>query len=65
MPEEWKTTVFGGRSDGTATACTGCSYGCVFPQGGLVREMRSCRERAEALTAKVIKLAASVRWLPS
>ncbi len=51
-------TVFGGRSDGTATACTGCNYGCVFPQGGLVREMRSCRERAESLTAKVIKLAA-------
>ncbi len=51
-------TVFGGRSDGTATACTGCDYGCVFPQGGLVREMRQCRERAEALTAKVVKLAA-------
>ena len=50
--------VFGGRSDGSATPCTGCGNACVFPAGGLVREMRSCPERADALAAKVIKLAA-------
>ncbi|MFM9852912.1 MAG: magnesium chelatase subunit H [Sphingomonadaceae bacterium] len=51
-------TVFGGRSDGSANACTGCSRGCTFAQGGLVREMQSCPERAEALAAKVVKLVA-------
>ena len=50
--------MFGGRSDGSGEACTGCHYGCVFPTGGLVREMRSCPERAQALTAKVAKLIA-------
>ena len=50
--------MFGGRSDGSGEACTGCARGCVFPTGGLIREMRSCPERAEALTAKVAKLVA-------
>ena len=50
--------MFGGRSDGSGEACTGCMRGCVFPTGGLIREMRSCPERAEALTAKVAKLVA-------
>lgn len=49
--------VFGGRSDGTGTPCTGCANRCVFPGGGLVREMRSCPERAAALASKVLKLA--------
>lgn len=48
--------VFGGRSDGSSVPCTGCGNGCVFPAGGLVREMRSCPERAGALAAKVAKL---------
>ncbi|WP_419815818.1 magnesium chelatase subunit H [Glacieibacterium sp.] len=51
-------TIFGGRSDGSGTPCTGCGRGCTFPSGGLVREMRSCPERAEALAAKVAKLVA-------
>lgn len=48
--------VFGGRSDGSGKPCTGCTRGCTFPTGGLVREMRACPERAEALAAKVSRL---------
>jgi len=51
-------TIFGGRSDGAGSACTGCANACIFPSGGLVREMRACPERAGALVAKVAKLAA-------
>ena len=49
--------VFGGRSDGSGAACTGCALTCTFPVGGLVREMRSCPERAESIAAKVLRLA--------
>jgi magnesium chelatase subunit H len=48
--------VFGGRSDGTDAACTGCSRGCTWPVGGQVRAMQSCPERAEALAARMLKL---------
>ncbi len=48
--------VFGGRSDGSATPCTGCQRGCVFPSGGQVRAMQPCSERAETLAARVLKL---------
>lgn len=51
-------TVFGGRSDGSGNACTGCERGCVFEQAGPVNEMQACIERAEALSAKVVKLIA-------
>ena len=51
-------TIFGGRSDGSKTPCTGCGRACVFPASGLVREMVSCPERAEALAGKVAKLVA-------
>jgi magnesium chelatase subunit H len=51
-------SVFGGRSDGSGIACTGCARGCVFPAGGLVREMQACPERADALAAKVERLVA-------
>ena len=50
--------VFGGRSDGTDAACTGCSRGCTWPTGGQVRAMQSCPERAEALAARMVKLVA-------
>ncbi len=50
--------VFGGRSDGTDAACTGCALGCTWPVGGQVRAMQSCPERAEALAARMLKLAA-------
>ncbi len=48
--------VFGGRSDGTDTACTGCPRGCTFPATGAVRQMESCPERAEMLAGRVLKL---------
>ena len=49
-------SVFGGRSDGSGAACTGCGRRCTFPASGLTREMQSCPERAEALAGKVAKL---------
>ncbi|MBY0304692.1 MAG: magnesium chelatase subunit H [Sphingomonas sp.] len=48
--------VFGGRSDGTDTACTGCQRGCTFSATGAVRQMESCGERAEALAGRVLKM---------
>ncbi len=48
--------VFGGRSDGSDTACTGCQRGCTFPATGAVRQMESCGERAEALAGRVLKM---------
>jgi magnesium chelatase subunit H len=48
--------VFGGRSDGTDAACTGCGRGCTWPVGGQVRAMQSCPERAEALAARMLKM---------
>ena len=48
--------VFGGRSDGTDTACTGCRRGCTFPATGAVRAMESCPERAETLAGRVLKM---------
>ena len=51
-------SVFGGRSDGSGDACTGCARRCTFEVSGLTREMQSCPERAEALAGKVAKLVA-------
>ncbi|AJP74049.1 magnesium chelatase subunit H [Sphingomonas hengshuiensis] len=51
-------SVFGGRADGSAGACTGCGRRCTFPASGLTRAMQSCPERAEALAGKVAKLVA-------
>lgn len=48
--------VFGGRSDGSGEACTGCHNGCTFAESGQVRAMQSCPERAETLAARVLKL---------
>jgi magnesium chelatase subunit H len=48
--------VFGGRSDGTDTACTGCQRACTFPATGQVRAMQTCAERAEMLAARVVKI---------
>jgi magnesium chelatase subunit H len=48
--------VFGGRSDGSATPCTGCNRGCSFPANDQVRSMRPCTERAEMLAARVLRL---------
>ena len=50
--------VFGGRSDGSDAPCTGCDRHCTWPVGGQVRAMQSCPERAEAMAARMVKLAA-------
>ncbi|WP_242186262.1 magnesium chelatase subunit H [Sphingomonas sp. CARO-RG-8B-R24-01] len=50
--------VFGGRSDGSDTPCTGCARGCVFPPASEVRAMQTCSERAEMLAARVAGLIA-------
>ncbi len=47
--------VFGGRSNGSQIACTGCERGCVFPISKS-REMRVCSERADMLAARTAKL---------
>ncbi|WP_421855008.1 magnesium chelatase subunit H [Novosphingobium sp.] len=49
--------VFGGRSDGSGEACTGCANGCTFAGSGVagVRQMESCVERAETLASRVVK----------
>jgi magnesium chelatase subunit H len=48
--------VFGGRSDGSDTPCTGCGRGCTFPASNQVRAMQSCGERAEMLAGRVAKI---------
>jgi magnesium chelatase subunit H len=45
--------VFGGRSDGTGEACTGCAKGCVFPSNTEVVPMHACHERVEQLADRV------------
>ncbi len=50
--------VFGGRSDGSDTPCTGCSRQCQFPAASEVRAMHTCSERAEMLAARVGKIIA-------
>ena len=45
--------VFGGRSDGSGQACTGCSRGCVFPANSEIVPMHACPERVEQLSARV------------
>jgi magnesium chelatase subunit H len=50
--------VFGGRSDGSDSACSGCARGCVFPAIGTVRAMQPCAERADMLAARVDRLIA-------
>jgi magnesium chelatase subunit H len=50
--------VFGGRSDGAGSACTGCPRGCIFPPNSEVVPMHACPERIEQLADRV---AATVR----
>ena len=49
-------TIFGGRSDGTGEACTGCNRRCVFKSRGDAPQMHPCAERSEMLAARVAKL---------
>jgi magnesium chelatase subunit H len=48
--------VFGGRSDKSGHACTGCHRGCTFVAGNDDRDMQPCIERAEMLAARVDRL---------
>ena len=48
--------VFGGRAQG-GTTCSGCDRECRFPQSESLRDMHVCEERAEALAARIEKLA--------
>jgi magnesium chelatase subunit H len=47
--------VFGGRSNGSSIACTGCERSCVFPVSK-TREIFVCSERADMLASRVSKL---------
>jgi magnesium chelatase subunit H len=49
--------VFGGRSNGSGLACTGCERTCVFP-ASKNREIFVCGERADMLASRVAKLVA-------
>jgi len=48
--------VFGGRSDSAGKPCQGCQRACIFEQGEQDRDMHSCIERADMLSARVEKL---------
>jgi len=48
--------VFGGRAAASSEPCKGCERGCVFQSHGLEREMRSCPDRAEMLSDRVLKM---------
>ncbi len=50
--------VYGGRSDATGKACTGCERQCTFAQAENSQDMQVCSERAEMLAARVAKLIA-------
>ncbi|MBC7770024.1 MAG: magnesium chelatase subunit H [Phycisphaerales bacterium] len=50
--------VFGGRSDGSGEACTGCAKGCRFGAHQGASKMCACPERAEMLAARVTRLIA-------
>ncbi len=50
--------VYGGRSDASGRACTGCHRQCTFPPADGAQDMQSCIERAEMLAARVAKLVA-------
>jgi magnesium chelatase subunit H len=49
-------TVFGGRSDASGTACTGCQRTCVFKAGDDGRNMHVCAERAAMIAERVDRL---------
>jgi magnesium chelatase subunit H len=48
--------IFGGRSDGNGTACTGCERRCVFPSSTTGADMHACADRCAMLTARTEKL---------
>ncbi|MDX2276563.1 MAG: magnesium chelatase subunit H [Hyphomonadaceae bacterium] len=50
--------VFGGRSDGSGEACTGCERGCRFETQVAASKMCACPERAAMLAGRVARLVA-------
>ena len=50
--------VFGGRSDGTDSACTGCGRRCVFTNSDGASNMHACPERVGMIAARVSRLVA-------
>jgi magnesium chelatase subunit H len=50
--------TFGGRSDGSGIACSGCHRACVFPTGHEARSMHVCVDRAQMIAARAEKLIA-------
>ena len=51
-------TVFGGRSSGGGTVCTGCERACSFDADQALGAMHVCAERAEMLAARTERLVA-------
>ncbi|MFM7657922.1 MAG: magnesium chelatase subunit H, partial [Burkholderiaceae bacterium] len=50
--------VYGGRSDGAGSKCTGCSRGCTFEVSDASQDMQPCSERADMIAARVDKMVA-------
>jgi magnesium chelatase subunit H len=50
--------VYGGRSDGNGSKCTGCSRGCTFEASDAGQDMQPCSERSDMLAARVDKMVA-------
>jgi magnesium chelatase subunit H len=53
--------VFGGRSNGAGTPCTGCERSCNFPTADTGGQMQVCSERADTLAARTARLIAMRR----
>ncbi|MES2195178.1 MAG: magnesium chelatase subunit H [Pseudomonadota bacterium] len=50
--------VYGGRSDGAGTPCTGCERACTFARSETGGDMHVCSERAEMLASRTARLVA-------
>ena len=50
--------VFGGRSNASRIACTGCAHACKFENAIGSHDMHACIDRAQMLAARVGKLVA-------
>ena len=50
--------VYGGRSDGAGSKCTGCSRGCTFEASDAGQDMQPCSERSDMIAARVDKMVA-------
>ena len=48
--------VFGGRSNASHIACTGCAHACKFENAVGSHDMHTCIDRAQALAARVARL---------